>query len=376
VPLSVLALTRYSDLGASSRQRFHLYSDALRDAGIEVTISEFFDDSYLTARYSGAPIWRTAAWAYARRLYRLLSPGRYDLLWIEKEVLPFLPAGVERLLFGSIPYVIDIDDAWFFKYGNHRLRPIRRFLGAKFGELVRRSALTVVGNSYLGAWARANGAPVVQLLPTVVDILHYPPHPPAVEPFTIGWIGTPMTVRYLEHIAEPLRQICDGKTARLRIIGDTSFRLPGVACVNDAWEKATEAELVSQCHVGIMPLPDDPWIHGKCGYKLIQFLAAGRAVVTSPTEANRAILGGGKAGFLAATNDEWVRALMRLRDDPQLRGEMAAAGRDLVERNYSLTVTAEGLARHLFAAAGKTYPVEIVGPALAARSVGPAPIAS
>jgi hypothetical protein len=209
----------------------------------------------LMARYSGAAIWQTAARAYARRLYRLLSLGRYDLLWIEKEALPFLPAGFERFLFGSIPYVIDIDDAWFFKYSNHRLHPIRHLLGGKFGELVRRSALTIVGNSYLGAWAKANGAPVVQLLPTVVDIVHYPPRPPAAAPFTIGWIGTPMTVRYLEHIAEPLRQICDGRTARLRIIGDTNFRLPGVACVNDAWQEATEAELISQCHIGIMPAP-------------------------------------------------------------------------------------------------------------------------
>jgi hypothetical protein len=162
VPLSVLALTRYSDLGASSRQRFHLYSGALRDAGIEVTISEFFDDAYLMARYSGAAIWQTAARAYARRLYRLLSLGRYDLLWIEKEALPFLPAGFERFLFGSIPYVVDIDDAWFFKYSNHRLHPIRHLLGGKFGELMRRSALTIVGNSYLGAWAKANGAPVAK----------------------------------------------------------------------------------------------------------------------------------------------------------------------------------------------------------------------
>lgn len=359
--LSVLALCRYSSLGASSRQRFSLYRDPLRAAGIHTTIVEFFDDSYLLARYSGTSIWPATVRAYVHRIYNLLSLGQYDVLWIEKEMLPFLPAGIERLLFGNTPYVIDIDDAWYFRYRDHRSRLVRYFLGTKFEKLVRRSALTLVGNTYLRSWAKASGAPSVHLLPTIVDLPRYRPRPPADGPFTIGWIGTPMTVRYLEHIAAPLRQICDGKTAQLRIIGDTNFRLPGVSSVNASWDSATEAELIAQCHIGIMPLPDDPWIHGKCGYKLIQFLAAGRAVVTTPTEANRAILDDGKAGFLAATDDEWVQALTRLRDDTQLRGQMAAAGRCLVEQNYCLEATVNGLARQLFAAAGKTSPIEAAG---------------
>jgi glycosyltransferase involved in cell wall biosynthesis len=357
VSLSVLALCRYSQLGASSRQRFHLYRDPLKAAGIDVTVTEFFDDAYLLARYSGAPVWQAVARSYARRIHRLLSLRQYDLLWIEKEMLPFLPAGIERFLFGRTPYVIDIDDAWFFNYRNHRSRLVRRILGSKFEDLVRRSALTLAGNAYLGAWAEASGARNVHLLPTVVDLPRYRSRLPADGPFTVGWIGTPMTVRYLEHVAEPLRQICDGKTAQLRIIGDTNFRLAGVASVSDAWNEAAEAELISQCHIGIMPLPDDPWVHGKCGYKIVQFLAAGRAVVATPTDANRTILGNGKAGFLTATDDEWIRALARLRDDPHLRAQMAAAGRELVEQNYCLAATVDGLARHLFAATGRKAPV-------------------
>ena len=355
--LSVLALCRYSQLGASSRQRFLLYRHPLRAAGIDVTVAEFFDNAYLLARYSGSPTWQCAMRAYARRIYRILSLGRYDLLWIEKEMLPFLPARFERFLCGKIPYVIDIDDAWFFRYRNHSSPLVRRLLGFKFEKLVRDSALTLAGNAYLGAWAEASGAKRVQLLPTVVDLLHYPSHPPADGVFTIGWIGTPMTVGYLEHIAEPLRQICDGETARLRVIGDTNFRLPGVATVNDAWGEATEAGLIARCHIGIMPLPDDPWVHGKCGYKLIQFLAAGRAVVATATEANRMIIGDGKAGFLATTEDDWIKALRCLRDDPELRARMAAAGRSRVERHYSLSATADGLIRELYAAAGRTPPV-------------------
>jgi glycosyltransferase involved in cell wall biosynthesis len=352
VELSVLALCRYSSRAASSRQRFVLYRDSLKNLGINVTISSFFDDGYLLARYAGRPIWQAAVRAYARRIYRLLSLAHYDLLWVEKEMLPYLPAFFERFLFRKMPYVIDIDDAWYLNYSNHSSSLVRRFLGMKFEELIRHSALTLVGNNYLAQWARANGAASVAVVPTVVDLDRYPARPPQNGPFTIGWIGTPMTVRYLEHIAEPLREICDGTGAQLRIIGDTNFRMPGVASVSHPWQHATEAELISQCHIGIMPLPHDPWIHGKCGYKLVQFLAAGRAVIATRTEANEAIIGGSEAGFVATTDADWTRALACLRDQPELREQMGATGRRRVQRGYCLAATAGDLARNLFAAAG------------------------
>jgi glycosyltransferase involved in cell wall biosynthesis len=356
VPLSVLALSRYSALGASSRQRILLYCDSLKDFGVDVTVSEFFDDTYLLARYGGRRTWRAAARAFARRFHRIASLGRYDLIWIEKEMLPYLPASLENLFLRDIPYVIDIDDAWFFLYRNHDWPIVRRLLGMKFEQLVGHSAMTLVGNDYLGAWAKSSGARAVRLVPTVVDVDRYPTRDVGEGPFTIGWIGTPMTVRYLEHIAEPLRQICDGKKARLRIIGDTEFRISGVVSISHKWSEIAEADLISQCHIGIMPLPDDPWIHGKCGYKIIQFLGASRAVVATPTEANLAILGNGKAGFLAATNEEWMGALTRLREEPRLREEMGAAGRQQVQETYCLKATAAQLGRDLFAAAGKTAP--------------------
>lgn len=375
--VSVLGLCRYSHLGASSRQRFLLYRSRLENAGFDVRMAAFFDDAYLRARHSGASIWRAAARAYARRLRSLLSIGGYDLLWIEKEMLPYLPAALERLLYLGVPYVIDIDDAWFYHYRNHGSSWARRLLGEKFEKLVRHSALVLAGNGYLGEWAKASGARNVQLLPTIVDLQRYPVRPPPGDgPFTIGWIGTPMTVRYLEHIAAPLRRICDGKTARLCIIGDTTFRLPGVASISEPWDEANEAEQVARCHIGIMPLPDDPWVQGKCGYKIIQFAAAGRAVVATPTAANRAILGGGEAGFLAATEDDWVKALTRLRDDPRLRAQMARAGRRLVERSYCLDATADRLVQHLLAAAGKAGRDVLAGAAtraLPARSARFAP---
>jgi glycosyltransferase involved in cell wall biosynthesis len=349
---SILLLSRYGERGASSRQRLFLYRRALTDAGAAVTTAAFFDDAYLTARYSGGPLWYFAATALARRIARLCALGRFDLVWIEKEAMPWMPGWLEGRALRTVPYVVDIDDAWFLHYRDHRSPLIRKLLGTKLESVARHAALTVAGNEYLAQWARDGGARSVMVTPTVVDLDRYPVRPPPEGPFTIGWIGTPMTAHYLDLVAEPLRRLCQETDARLLVIGDDGFSLPGIRCVHAAWEERTEAELLSRCHVGIMPLPASAWSEGKCGYKLIQLMAAGRPVVASPTSANRAILDGGKAGIVADTAEDWHRALARLRDDAAFRRELGAAGRRRVERYYSLSVTAEPLVTALFAAAG------------------------
>ena len=351
--LSVLLLSRYARRGASSRVRFYIYKEALERAGIALTVAPFFDDHYLTALYANAPVWQSALRAYGRRLLRLLTTHRYDLLWIEKEVLPWLPAWLERLTIGRVPYVLDFDDAWFLRYHEHRSRLIRMLCRGKLERVARNAALTTAGTRYLAQWASDSGADEVLLLPAVVDLAHYPLRPPPDGPFTIGWIGMPSTAPYLTHIAEPLRRLCCNEAAQLVVIGAERFALDGVPIRHAPWDEQTEAELLSRCHVGIMPLPDDPWTRGKCGYKLIQYMATGRPAVASPVGANTTIVRHGENGFLASTSQEWFDALIRLRRDPVLRLEMGMAGRRVVENRYCIQVTAGTLAQALFAAAGR-----------------------
>jgi glycosyltransferase involved in cell wall biosynthesis len=103
-----------------------------------------------------------------------------------------------------------------------------------------------------------------------------------------------------------------------------------------------------------MPLSDDEWSKGKCGYKLIQYMAVGRPAIGTPTAANVSILDGGNAGLLAVTPEEWYRALVRLRDNEALRDLIGAAGRARVERKYCLDVTAKPLTAALLKAAGRS----------------------
>ncbi|MDE8347663.1 MAG: glycosyltransferase family 4 protein, partial [Acidocella sp.] len=265
---------------------------------------------------------------------------RYDLLWIEKEYLPWMPYWVERLAISGTPYVLDIDDAWTLRYETSRFSVVRRLLGDKFPRLVAGAALVFAANENLYRWALAAGAKRVVILPTVIDLGQYPATIPPDGVFTIGWIGTPITVKYLDEIANILRELAAEAPLTLLIIGAAGASIPGVPCESVAWTAETEALSIARCHVGIMPLPDDAWAAGKSGYKLIQYMAIGRPTMASAIGANNQIVIDGQTGFLAKTDEDWGRGLRRLRDDPALARTMGEAGRARVAGHYCLDVTA------------------------------------
>jgi hypothetical protein len=102
------------------------------------------------------------------------------------------------------------------------------------------------------------------------------------------------------------------------------------------WQEEKEVAEIQAMDLGIMPLPDEPWARGKCGYKLIQYLACELPVVASPVGVNTEIVDPGVNGYLAVDDADWETALTRLLDDPDVRSRMGAAGRRRVEESYSL----------------------------------------
>lgn len=348
----LLCAARYGQLGASSRLRIVQYRPFLERAGLRTTLRTFLSDDYVRALYARRSRLLPIAAAYLRALTAPLAARRHDMLWIEKEFLPWLPYWLERRAIGNTPYILDFDDAWSLRY--ERAGPIGWLLGQKFRRLLRGAALTVTGNAQLYNWAEREGAPNILLLPTVIDLAHYIPCPEPEGVFTIGWIGTPLTASYLEGVAEPLRRLAAEAPLKLRIIGAPGVSIAGVDCEHAPWSEATEAELIGQCHAGIMPLPDDDWARGKSGYKLIQYMAMGRPAVASAVGANRQIIQDGITGSLANNPAQWYEALSSLRRDGRLRREMGAASRQRVEQQFSLQVTAPLLIENIRKILGST----------------------
>ena len=334
--MRVLALTRYTRLGASSRLRFEQFVPGLAAAGIDVTIAPLLPDAFLRRRYAGrAPSLPAVAAAYARRA--LARADGFDLVWLEKEAFPWIPDLLERALGPATPYVVDLDDAWFHRYDAHRSSLVRGLLGTKLDGVMRRASIVVAGNPYIADHARAAGARRVEILPTVVDTSRYEPSADRDPgPFTIGWIGTPLTAGYLDAIAPAVREVAAGGSVRFRAVGAGALAWDGVDAEALPWSEGDEARAIARFDVGVMPLPDSPWERGKCAYKLLQYMASGRPVVASPVGMNRDLLGDGRAGILADDHASWVRALATLRDDGALRARMGREGRALVASSYDL----------------------------------------
>ena len=351
--MRILLLSRYSPRGPSSRLRHYQFLPALAEAGVSVAVAPLLPDSYLGALYTGqARPLRSIALAYATRIRQMAAAGTFDLLWIEKELLPWFPYGVERWILESPPpYVVDFDDAWFHHYDRSRWPLVRRLLGSKLDRVMQHAALVTVGNDYLAKRAELAGARSIAILPTVVDLERYPTAPQWTgNPPVVGWIGSPITDHYLNLVKQPLWELVAGNEARLCLVGATPGALGALSAERHEWREDTETGHIAAFDIGIMPLADTPWERGKCGYKLIQYMACGKPVVASPVGINRDIVEHGVNGFLAETPEEWAGALRRLAGDPDLRRRLGAAGRVKVERHYSLAGTAPRLIELLRAA--------------------------
>ena len=340
-------LTKYTRAGASSRYRTFQYFPAIQEAGLEYVVSPLFDDDYLSHKYAyGRAKLRHVIAAFMRRVHVVLTMPRGSVVVVEYELLPFFPALLERwLVWRSCRLVVDYDDALFHQYDQHPNYWIRRWLGNKIATVMSLSETVVAGNAYLASYALRSGAREVKVVPTVVDLDRYPNKATesASAVFTIGWIGSPSTARYLHDVAPALAEICQGGQTRVRLIGSGPIDLPGIALEVLPWRDDTEVDEMCRFDVGIMPLPNEPWARGKCGFKLIQYMACGLPVVASPVGVNAEIVDDGVNGFLACTTAEWVKSLETIRVDFELQQRMGAIGRKRVEERYCLDVTASKL---------------------------------
>lgn len=343
--LKILALTRYGNLGASSRLRFFQYFPTLRAAGLEITQQAFFDDAALNRRYQqGGYGLLVLLRCYVARIAALLNARQFDLLWIEKEALPWLPAWLEIWLFRNVPFVLDFDDAVFHNYDQHRLSVVRCIYSMRLDKLMAKAACVVAGNGYLAQRAYEAGAQAVELVPTVIDLERYAVgshgHASVADNvLRVVWIGAPSTARYVSLIADALKELAKRHVFELHVIGG-AVQIDGVNVQMVTWSEATEVESIAACDIGVMPLPDSPFERGKCGYKLIQYMACGLPVVASPVGVNEEIVRPGQNGFLADSKEQWVAALAQLLSHADLRVKMGQQGRGFVEAQYCLQVTA------------------------------------
>ena len=336
----IAVFAKYGMLAASSRQRLAQYAPYLAEAGFELEYFTLLDDSYLNAIFSERkPSSFAIANGYLKRVAQILTLKGFSAIWLHTELFPYLPGPFEQLIkLCGIPIIYDFDDAIFHQYDAHPSLLVRKILGGKLKTTLKGARLTLAGNEYLAEYAR-RFCREVEVIPTVVDTSlyqvdrsHQPKH------LTIGWIGSPSTWQLCKIYLPTLRQICEQMGACFKVIGAGPQADEIEFVTNRRWREADEIGEIQSMTVGVMPLDDSPFALGKCGYKLIQYMACGIPVVASPVGVNAKIVDHGVNGFLASTDEDWHKYLTILLKDKNLARRMGAAGRRKIEAEYSLKV--------------------------------------
>jgi glycosyltransferase involved in cell wall biosynthesis len=332
------------------------YFPSLQAKGVELTTEALFDDEYLDCLYAKKNRFWSVIKAYAHRFRILLFAKGFEVLWIEKELFPWVPWFIEGWFLKRLrtPYVVDYDDAIFHQYDTHRSVLVRRLLGTKCDQVMRHSDIVVAGNEYLANRAKSAGAKKVTKIPTVVSENIFAPKDTENSVPVIGWIGSLSTAVYLEKLRPILSELSQKYEFKFRVVG-ANLNWPEVPVESISWSESQEVALVQSFDIGVMPLLDSPWERGKCGFKLIQYMACGKPVVADPVGVNSEIVEAGVNGYLVSPKMDWKNALTILLEDSEKRRSMGAAGNFKFRQSYSLETTQRLLKESLFSLRSKRF---------------------
>jgi glycosyltransferase involved in cell wall biosynthesis len=280
---------------------------------------------------------RPRAFLARRRL--LKKTADYDAVILQRKLLD--PMDVHLLRRHSRKLFYDVDDA--VMYHSRPVGPIEAWrTGRRFRAVAGSVDCVVAGNEYLADLFRKQGSKVA-VLPTVVDPSHYQikSHVPMPTPALV-WIGSKSTLPYLKQfgsvLADAARRV---PGLRLITIADESLHDSPIPTEHITWSESAESAALIRGDIGIAPTPEDRWTLGKCGFKIVQYMAAGLPVIASPVGANREFVLPSETGYLPGNPAEWIDAIAALAENPAKRQSLGFAARKRVEQHFCLDSAAD-----------------------------------
>ena len=332
------------------------YLEFFRKAGIETVVSPLLDERYHISEgnFCRATTFSHALkhspyiiYRYIKQIQRSLQSHKYDVVVLEKELLPYFPYGLECLLKGHKTKMVTLyDDAMHTYYANHPNLMIRFMSNRKIERIMKLSDHIVVWNACLGEYARDIN-PNVTVVNTGVDLRRY-----RIKNYedsedngciVIGWIGTPSSYDYIRDLEGVFRELAVRYRVTLRIVSSLDYISKNINIDNRRWSISTEVDDLCSFDIGIMPLPNSAWANGKSGCKAVQYLAVGVPAVCSPVGVVKEIIQDGVNGFLADTHQAWFDKLSCLIEDQSLRRKQGLIGRKMIEDRYSIQAIAPKL---------------------------------
>ena len=334
--------------GRSPGQRFRCehFIPYLEEAGYKITYSNAlnrWDDKYFYSYGKYLAKLFIVIKVFCKRCFDILRVKQYDIVFIYREAFMLGTVFFERLIgLLKIPIVFDFDDSIWLNdtsQGNQNLKWMKRPF--KTADICKLASVVIVGNRYLADYARQYNENIY-IIPTTID-LHYHTNDlikTDKEYIVIGWTGTRTTLRHfymLKNVYSSLQKIY-GKKIRYKVIADIppshddgEFDIEFVE-----WNKELEISQLLSIDIGIMPLPDDQWARGKCGFKGLQYMSLSIPAIMSPVGVNNEIIQHGRNGYLALTEEEWIQYLSALIENADLRQELGQAGKKTIEERFAV----------------------------------------
>ena len=346
--MKLLFLANYpKGLGPSQRFRFEAYMPFLEKNGVEITYSTIMSESeYRNYYFSTVVKAKVFIKQFFIRLKDILNKNKYDVIFIQRE-LSFLPSDIfARILAKSGAKIIyDFDDAIWLPPAGSSTSILSRH--NKIPKLIGLADVVIAGNNFLADYAKQHNNNVV-IVPSVVDTDEYKPIPKQNDKVIIGWSGSPSTLKAnfipFVPVLEKLKHKY-GDKIEIKVMGGNFYENKELGIKSVPFSRAEEIPFVNSFDIGLMPLPDTPWMKGKCGLKAIIYMALQIPAVVSPVGVNSEIVREGIDGFHATTENEWMEKLSYLIENPEERKKMGDNARQRVIKHYSVNAWKDELLR-------------------------------
>lgn len=343
----ILVLCPYPEgVAAGQRLKYEQYLDDWRTAGFEVTVSSFMDMALWDRAYVGGHRLAKAIGTvrgHLRRLRDMARLRRYDMVYISMWVTPFGTTWMERLTRWLAPAIVyDIEDNLLAEDGAPQgLRQRLKGRGKPRFLLERADHVITASPFMIERYRTRNCKGAVTLIYPSVDTDVFRPRATlstATRP-VIGWTGTFSSEPYLDLLRPVFQKLARRIDYTLVVIGNFPYALPGVDLEVLTWSRAEEVAQMQRLDIGVYPLPDDDWVLGKAGLKVIQYMAFGLPSVSSNIGTATLQVNHGVDGFLVDTEDQWCDTLEKLCRDPGLRRHVGDAARKEAVTRYSRQAT-------------------------------------
>lgn len=327
----------------SQRYRFEQYFNFLRENGFECELSFILTEAEDRIFYSSGNIFLKfliTLKSIKKRLKDVKRASQFDIVFIQREAFMTGSAYFERKFAESTAKIVfDFDDSiWLLdtSSGNKMWQWMKS--AKKTSKIIALSDLVFAGNKYLADYARASNKNV-KIIPTTIDtkLFKRKEEYKNNDKICIGWSGSHTTIKHFEAAIPFLKKIKQkyGDKVYFKVMGDSAFVNKDLEIVGIPWSSETEVSELSSFDIGIMPLPDDPWVKGKCGLKGLSYMALEVSTIMSAIGVNPEIIKDGVNGFLASTDDEWVEKISLLIESFELRKQLGSNARKTVEERYS-----------------------------------------